>query len=147
MGFSAASFASYQRPPSLKAGKEKKANNLTLFNTFPHFAILYNTFSSQDMYRIPRLASKLKWLPNFVKLYGNNTLPRYTLQPNGFCEKMRRGGGPGKINPQRSVGTFHQLGAEEGRDDRPGGKELTSVIGGVRKRDSSQKWLLCLLYL
>ena len=48
VGFSAASFASYQRPPSLKAGKEKKANNLTLFNTFPHFAILYNTFSSQD---------------------------------------------------------------------------------------------------
>ena len=79
-----------------------------------------------------------------VKLHGNNTLPRYTLQPNGFCEKMRRGGGPGKINPQRSVGTFHQLGAEEGRDDRPGGKELTSVIGGVRKRDSSQKWLLSL---
>ena len=24
---------------------------------------------------------------------GNNTLPRYKLQLNGFCEKMLRGGG------------------------------------------------------
>ena len=152
----AASFASYQRRPSLKAGNQKKkeANNLTLFkgregNNFPHCATLCNIlqFSSTLVWRfqLPRYCfSRLKWPPSFsqttfwfemlfgttqycaivsntlqlkrgkkfdsVFREGNNTLPCYKLQPNGFCEKMLRGGGEDLGRLIHGLATVKRLG-------------------------------------